>query len=457
MQPPPLPGHRKSGASTGAIVGIIAAVVVVVLVLGVGGFIALKGFLDFQKGAGTVITEPKIATTPTPPAPAAETSESATDSSTASDSGSADAGASSSSSADDGVVTDAEARAVVKKFLDFRVAHNIAASKTLCTKNMLTGENGSFVNDKYWRPDSYKITKTTPDQMYIHVTTMGMWPSGEEPTIYSVWRDPASRQGAHRRDARSGDQPRPRQVAKARALAAARDLTKEDPDDRGLNHRGLVRGRKEGASEWKGGPYSWAQLCAYAAEGRIAAEDLVWHESLPDWVPAGSIPGLMPRRGRCRAIRHWPATASAPCRRTALRSPHRARLRAGSAARPRLRVARKGRGSAVGLSIAASCWCLPPMAGRVLGVVERHARREAEWRAQPWRRRGHGARPRQARADDGVRGGARQPDRRRAQGRCRTRRCREAVAKSLGGIGRRRDRLHQRVPDPVPRHQRGPS
>jgi hypothetical protein len=192
VQTPPLPGQRKSGMSSGAIVGIIAAVVVVVLLLGVGGFFALKGFLGYQGGAGTVMTEPKVAATPTRPAPATETSESATGSSTASDAGAADAGASTSSSAEDGVVTDAEARAVVKKFLDYRVAHNIAASKTLCTKNMLTGENGSFVNDKYWRPDSYKITKTTPDQMYIHVTTMGMWPSGEEPTIYSVWRDPAS-------------------------------------------------------------------------------------------------------------------------------------------------------------------------------------------------------------------------------------------------------------------------
>ena len=57
---------------------------------------------------------------------------------------------------------------------------------------MLTGQNGSFVNDKYWAPDSYKIVKSTPDQMYIHVAIMGNWPSGREPTILSVFRDPAS-------------------------------------------------------------------------------------------------------------------------------------------------------------------------------------------------------------------------------------------------------------------------
>jgi hypothetical protein len=46
------------------------------------------------------------------------------------------------------------------------------------------------VNDKYWRPESYEIVKTTPDLMYIHVAIMGRWPSGDEPSIFSVFRDP---------------------------------------------------------------------------------------------------------------------------------------------------------------------------------------------------------------------------------------------------------------------------
>jgi hypothetical protein len=57
---------------------------------------------------------------------------------------------------------------------------------------MLSGEFGDYVNDKNWKPDSFEITKTKPDRMFIHVTTFGIWPSGREPTIYSVFRDPAT-------------------------------------------------------------------------------------------------------------------------------------------------------------------------------------------------------------------------------------------------------------------------
>ena len=177
--------------STGAVVAIILAVLLVAIALGVGSLFAMRSFLASQSGSSVV---PNAATHPEPPPPAAtDTTAPLKDLGAAPGTGSAtSSGSSTASDADPGLVTDAEARTIVRRFLDFRVAHNIAASKTLCTKNMLTGENGSFVNDKYWRPDSYKITKTTPDQMYIHVTTMGMWPSGEEPTIYSVWRDPAN-------------------------------------------------------------------------------------------------------------------------------------------------------------------------------------------------------------------------------------------------------------------------
>jgi hypothetical protein len=90
------------------------------------------------------------------------------------------------------LVTDAEARDVVSKFINMRIAGDIAGSKALCSTNMLSGEFGDYVNDKYWKPDSFEITKTTPDQMFIHVTTFGIWPSGREPTIYSVFRDPAT-------------------------------------------------------------------------------------------------------------------------------------------------------------------------------------------------------------------------------------------------------------------------
>ncbi|MBU4555355.1 MAG: S8 family serine peptidase, partial [Actinobacteria bacterium] len=51
-------------------------------------------------------------------------------------------------------------------------------------------------------------------------------------------------------------------------------------------------GRKDGGSEWKGGPYTWPQLIDFAAEGRLTADDLVWHPSMSEWLPARDIPGL---------------------------------------------------------------------------------------------------------------------------------------------------------------------
>jgi len=195
VEPPPLPGGKKPGLSGGAIAAIIIGVVVVLALIGVGGYLAFAGFSKFASDPGTIVSAPTTTSS-------ASSDSDAADSSTTSDADSGDSGASTSDSASsgsdttsnagDGLVTDSEARAVVKQFMDYRLAHDVAASKTLCTKNMLTGENGSFVNDKYWAPDSYEITKTTPDQMYIHVTVMGDWPSGREPTILSVFRDPDS-------------------------------------------------------------------------------------------------------------------------------------------------------------------------------------------------------------------------------------------------------------------------
>ena len=37
-----------------------------------------------------------------------------------------------------------------------------------------------------------EIIKSTPDLMYVHVAIMGSWPSGDEASIFSVWRDPSS-------------------------------------------------------------------------------------------------------------------------------------------------------------------------------------------------------------------------------------------------------------------------
>jgi hypothetical protein len=196
-QQPPAAQQPKRSLSTGAIVGIVSAVIVGVLLLGVGGFFALRAFAPKGEPSDVIVAKPDSSSIVASPAPSADATESGESTAAEPPSASTVPPVTSESAevleeADPGVVTDAEARAVVKKFMDLRVARKINASKAYCTRKMLTGENGSFINDKYWRPDSYKIKKTTPDLMYIHVAVMGMWPSGNEPTIYSVFRDPKS-------------------------------------------------------------------------------------------------------------------------------------------------------------------------------------------------------------------------------------------------------------------------
>ncbi len=53
-------------------------------------------------------------------------------------------------------------------------------------------------------------------------------------------------------------------------------------------------GRQDGTSEWKGGPYTWEELVAFAREGRLQADDYIWHETMAAWVPAATIAGLFP-------------------------------------------------------------------------------------------------------------------------------------------------------------------
>lgn len=179
---PGAPGAKK-GLSAGAIVAITLGSVFGVLLLAGAGYFGYRTFVakpapmpatQAEKPATAKTEEPKPAEQPAEQTPAEQTP------------------AASGGEQEYVVVTDAEARDVVSKFIGMRIAGDIEGSKALCSQNMLTGENGEFVKDKYWHPDSFKIVKTTPDQMYIHVGTMGQWPSGEEPTIYSVWRDPES-------------------------------------------------------------------------------------------------------------------------------------------------------------------------------------------------------------------------------------------------------------------------
>ena len=80
----------------------------------------------------------------------------------------------------------------MNEFLTLRADGDIEGSKALCTSSLLEGPDGVFVDDEYWNPDSWEITKLTADEMYIHVTSMGQWPSGREATIFSVYREPES-------------------------------------------------------------------------------------------------------------------------------------------------------------------------------------------------------------------------------------------------------------------------
>lgn len=42
------------------------------------------------------------------------------------------------------------------------------------------------------------------------------------------------------------------------------------------------------------GPYQWGELMAWAREGRLGPDDLVWQASLPGWMPARQVQGLFP-------------------------------------------------------------------------------------------------------------------------------------------------------------------
>jgi hypothetical protein len=58
------------------------------------------------------------------------------------------------------------------------------------------------------------------------------------------------------------------------------------------------------------GPLTWNDLLIAAREGVISRHDLVWNETLPDWQPAASVPGLFPPAPA--PVAAAPAYAAAP-------------------------------------------------------------------------------------------------------------------------------------------------
>jgi hypothetical protein len=162
----------RRGLSTGGIVGIVAGVLVLLLLVCGGGYLAYVALFGGMPSTPTTTVQSSKPAVPKPSTPAAEPAPAQKPS--------------------DAVVTEAEARDVVNRFLALRAAGDINGSKALCTAKMMAGPDADFVNDKYWNPDSWELTKFTPDLMYIHVTSMGVWPSGREATIFQVYREPES-------------------------------------------------------------------------------------------------------------------------------------------------------------------------------------------------------------------------------------------------------------------------
>jgi len=171
-QAPAAAPPAKKGLSTAAIIAIVFGVLLLLLLVCGGGYFAYVAFFGGRSAAPTNTAKPAKLATPKPSAAATEPAPTATPS--------------------DAVVTEAEARDVVDRFLSLRASGDINGSKALCTQKLLSGSDADFVNDKYWNPDSWELTKFTPDLMYIHVTSMGVWPSGREATIFQVYREPES-------------------------------------------------------------------------------------------------------------------------------------------------------------------------------------------------------------------------------------------------------------------------
>jgi hypothetical protein len=69
------------------------------------------------------------------------------------------------------------------------------------------------------------------------------------------------------------------------------------------------------------GPVSWDAIAAAAASGRLQPGDLVWHDGLANWQPAGTIPGLFPQSSPYPGGHPVPPPPTAPYSGPATRRP----------------------------------------------------------------------------------------------------------------------------------------
>jgi hypothetical protein len=82
-------------------------------------------------------------------------------------------------------------------------------------------------------------------------------------------------------------------------------------DTTGMDSGWVVR-RPNDATGAQGGPYSWEQLFELARDGVVPPTDLVWHPSLPEWLPASKVPGLFPGAAPTAAASAAATTPAAP-------------------------------------------------------------------------------------------------------------------------------------------------
>jgi hypothetical protein len=52
------------------------------------------------------------------------------------------------------------------------------------------------------------------------------------------------------------------------------------------------------------GPVAAESLQDLLRRGELKADDLVWHDELPEWTPAEDVPGLMPARKPAPSLAH---------------------------------------------------------------------------------------------------------------------------------------------------------
>lgn len=57
------------------------------------------------------------------------------------------------------------------------------------------------------------------------------------------------------------------------------------------------------------GPCGLEDMRALVLEGALGPDDYVWADGMPEWLPAGEVPALIPPRGLREGLPAWSAQA----------------------------------------------------------------------------------------------------------------------------------------------------